>query len=90
MNPVLIDVHAHLQDEAFKDDRDDVIDRCLKAGLKAIINAGTDLENSRQAVALAEKHSHLWALAGFHPHEARLWDQHSLEGLETLDRKSVV
>jgi TatD DNase family protein len=80
----LIDVHAHLQDEAFFQDLDGVLGRIEEERFAAVINAGTDLANSRAAVHLAETKPWLWALAGFHPHEAKLWNDDSLAGLEKL------
>ncbi|MFZ2956384.1 MAG: TatD family hydrolase [Candidatus Ozemobacteraceae bacterium] len=73
MNLALIDVHAHLQDDAYQADRETVVARCREAGMTAVINAGTDLENSRHALKLAENEPIFWALAGFHPHEAKHW-----------------
>ena len=61
----LVDTHAHLQDKAFADDFDVVMARIRECRPAAVINAGTDLETSRQAVEMAEKEPNFWALAGF-------------------------
>lgn len=80
----LIDVHAHLQDDAFNPDRPATLERCRQAGLAAVINAGTDLPNSRAALAIARAEPLCWALAGVHPHEAKSWTETSLPELEPL------
>lgn len=66
----MIDVHCHLNFKAFSDDFDAVIKQALKDGVKTIINTGTSLESSRQAVELAEKYDNLYAIVGIHPHHA--------------------
>lgn len=75
----IIDTHAHLDDSRFDGDREEVIERALSAGVKAIVCVGSDLASSRRAVALAEERSCLCAAVGVHPHEAagvvpRVWD----------------
>ncbi|MBI2100486.1 MAG: TatD family hydrolase [Candidatus Vogelbacteria bacterium] len=62
----LIDAHAHLQFPQFGDDRAQVIERTRAAGI-GVINVGTDLETSRQAVILAEQNEKMWATVGIHP-----------------------
>lgn len=81
---MFIDTHAHITAEQFNDDRDDVIRRALDAGVHAIVNPATDLDDSRRAVALAEKHNGVYACVGFHPHDARKADDASLRQLEEL------
>ena len=66
----LYDTHAHLDDPVFTADLPAVIARAEAAGVKRIITIGTDLESSRRAVALAEAHSGLFAVVGWHPGEA--------------------
>lgn len=80
----LIDVHAHLQDEAYNPDRPATLERCRQAGLAAVINAGTDLPNSRAALAIAHEQPFCWALVGVHPHEAKSWTATTLADLEPL------
>jgi TatD DNase family protein len=66
----IVDTHAHLDADAFDEDRDEVIARAVEAGVSKIINVGVNLESSKRAVSLAEEHPEVLAAAGFHPHEA--------------------
>jgi len=50
-------------------DRDEVISRALSAGVDIVITVGTDLEDSQEAINLAEKYDSIFATAGIHPHE---------------------
>ncbi|NUO83009.1 TatD family hydrolase [candidate division KSB1 bacterium] len=65
----LIDTHAHLQLNHFDADRDEAIQRAYEAGLAAIICISTDVASSRAAIALAEKHQHVYAAVGIHPND---------------------
>lgn len=66
----MVDVHCHLNFNAFKDDYDAVIKRALEAGITKIINVGTKIDSSLRAVELAEQHESLYAIVGVHPHHA--------------------
>lgn len=81
---MLVDAHCHLDDEQFINDLDAVIARAADAGVKAIITAGTDVESSRAAVALAEKYDRVYAAVGIHPHHAEAFDQNSFEAIRAL------
>ncbi len=70
MTNEIIDTHAHLDMPQFNGDREVVIKRAVEAGVTRIITDGTDLESSKKAVELAERHSAVYATAGFHPQEA--------------------
>ena len=64
-----IDTHCHLQFDQYSKDRDEIIARMLDEGVAGVV-VGTDYESSQQAVALAEKHEHLYAAVGLHPNHA--------------------
>lgn len=66
----MIDVHCHLQFQKFEEDYDRVIHDAFDAGITKIINTGTQLSSSRNAVAFAERYEHLYAIVGVHPHHA--------------------
>jgi TatD DNase family protein len=87
---MFIDSHAHLTSEQFNADRDEVIQRAIDAGIGYIVNPGTDLEDSRRAIALAEKHPQVYACVGFHPHDAKKATDVSLKEIEELSKHPKV
>ena len=68
---MLIDSHAHIQLDRFDADREVVLERAQEAGVHAILVIGFDIETSRGAIALAEKHDQVYATVGMHPHDAK-------------------
>ncbi len=88
MKPVFFDTHAHLHFPEFAADLSAVLDRAREAGVRFILTIGTDVEDSRAAVALAEVHPDIYAAVGIHPHDAAGADEAALEELERLARAS--
>jgi len=66
MNVKYVDAHCHLQFEQYEHDREEIIARMREESVVAIV-VGCDFESSKQAVALAEKHEHIYAAVGLHP-----------------------
>lgn len=64
----MLDIHAHLYWDSYDADRDRVIERAFAAGVERIICVGTTIEESRQAIVIAEKYEHIFAAVGLHPH----------------------
>jgi TatD DNase family protein len=62
-----IDSHCHLQSLR---DPGGAIERAREAGVRAMVCVGTDLETSRQAIELADRHPDVRVTVGLHPHDA--------------------
>ena len=67
---MLFDTHAHLNDEAFDKDREELIEGLAEKGVGFVMNAGCSLASSRECIALAEKYPFLYASVGSHPDSA--------------------
>ena len=64
---MLFDTHAHLNDEAFDADRDQLLPTFREAGVGWVLNAGCSLKSSEESIALAEKYDWIYASVGSHP-----------------------
>lgn len=62
----LFDSHAHINDEAFDADRDELVTQ-LGQEIDGFIDLGCDAVSSAAAVALAEKYPFVYAGVGWHP-----------------------
>lgn len=65
----LVDCHAHINSEFFKEDCFEVLKRALQAGV-AVINIGTNERDSEENIEIAKKfETGVWAAIGIHPTE---------------------
>ena len=80
----LIDTHTHLDFPQFKSDRERVIERATTAGVRAMVDVGTDLASSQAAVTLAEAYPPIYAAVGVHPHDAKTLTGETLKELRAL------
>ncbi len=86
-----IDSHAHLEMSQFDEDRTDVIERATQNGVETIITVGTNIENSRKAVEIAEAYETVYAAVGFHPHDVKSMQNGDYDTLRELaTHKKVV
>ena len=79
---MLADSHAHIDDERFDADRDEVVARALAAGVSLIVNIGADMASSARSVALAEKYPGIYAAVGMHPHDSQDMKENDYRQLE--------
>jgi TatD DNase family protein len=66
----MIDTHAHLDTEAFDEDRSEVINNAFDSGLKAIIIPAIEPKAFDNVIATAESHKNVFCSMGVHPHNA--------------------
>lgn len=62
---MLTDSHAHLCSRKFDRDRELVIQNLGKDGIDIVIESGGSPESNRAAIALAERHSNIYATVGY-------------------------
>lgn len=90
MNPTLIDTHAHLDGERFKDDLEAVIQNAKDHGVETIITVGCDLESSQASVDLSHNYPNIYATVGIHPHDATQLTPETLTQLSHLAHQKKV
>lgn len=63
----LIDSHAHLDEQSFEADFEEMIERAHAASVKGLVTIGITIDSCRRALALAEKYPAVRAAVGIHP-----------------------
>ena len=76
---MLFDSHAHLNDEAFDQDRAELLETFRDAGVDLVMNAGCSLASSREGIALAEAYPWIYCSVGTHPDTADEVNEEVLE-----------
>jgi len=88
---MLFDTHAHLNDQRFDDDRDEVILSLHTNGISNYCEIGYDIESSRAALELSEKYDFIYAACGVHPHDVQNLTEYDMQTLAKLmsNKKAV-
>ena len=68
----LFDTHAHILDDQFNDDRNQVIQN-IYDNMALVVNIGCNLEDCPRTVALAEQYDKLYAAVGLHPEDVKTY-----------------
>ena len=85
---MLFDTHAHLDDHAFDEDREELLASLPAQGLELVMNPGCSLESSRNTVKLATSHDYIYAAVGSHPDVADEVNEEVLEEYRQLCRNN--
>lgn len=90
---MLVDTHAHLYWDLYTLDFDGVIQQAVEKNLGLIINIGTNLQTSKQAIELESEKIKFYATVGLHPHDIEEYQSsesiHKLIGnLESLHKEN--
>jgi len=66
-----IDSHCHLDDARMPGGADAAVRNAVDAGVSTMVSIGTDATTTADAIAIASRHSEVWATVGLHPHVAQ-------------------
>ena len=81
---MLFDTHAHMDDNAFAIDREQLLSSLPSQGIGLLMNPGCSLASSRNAVKLAREYDYIYAAVGSHPDAADEVNEAVLEEYRTL------
>ncbi|MFA6697857.1 MAG: TatD family hydrolase [Eubacteriales bacterium] len=87
---MFFDSHAHLDDERFDEDRDEVIRGLPDKGIAYVLNAGADMDSSQKSIDLAKSYDFIYAAVGVHPHDADSLADTQLKALEQMAKEEKV
>lgn len=80
----IYDSHAHYNDEAFDEGREELVSSLPDKGICGVINCATDIRSSHFSLELAAKYPFIKAACGVHPHEAAQVRENYIETLRPL------
>ena len=81
---MLFDSHAHLNDERFDEDREELISSLQEKGVDLVVNPGACIKTSIESVELANKYDFIYAAVGVHPHDVGELDETAIDTLRKL------
>ena len=85
---MLFDTHAHVDDDAFREDRRQLLESLPGKGVAMLLNPGCSLETSRNAVKNASEYDYIYAAVGSHPDAADEVNEEVLEQYRQMVREN--
>lgn len=66
---MIFDTHAHYDDKAFDEDRDELLDSFPFHNIRYVVNVGACLQTSKNTIELTKRFPHVYGAVGVHPSE---------------------
>ena len=85
---MIFDTHAHMDDRAFEEDREELLSRLPQEGVALLMNPGCSQASSLAAVELAKRYDYLYAAVGSHPDAADEVNEAALDCYRSLCREN--
>lgn len=76
---MIFDTHAHYDDEAFDEDRRELLSVMKENGIGTIVNVGASMESSKTTLALSGEYPFIYAALGVHPSETKELNEESMD-----------
>lgn len=80
------DSHAHLDDEKFNEDREELIEEIKKSGIDKFISAGYSLEGSKKGIELANKYDFIYTTSGISPNDIPQTEEELWKTLKEIEK----
>lgn len=84
------DSHSHYNSESFENDRKEIIEETFKFGITTVMCAGYNLEQSKNALKLAEENDFIYASAGISPNDIEDFSEENLKEIENLAKNDKI
>ena len=81
---LIFDTHAHYDDEAFDEDRENLLSSMQENGIGRIVNIGASLASCRRTIELMEQYDFVYGALGVHPSDTAELDEESFHWLEEV------
>ena len=72
---MIIDTHAHIDDERYSEDLDEVLDNAKENGVEGILIPGADINDLKKAQTIAHENENIYFAAGVHPYHCEQYDE---------------
>lgn len=86
-----IDIGINLTNKQFNNEHEEIINRALDNGVEQMILTGTSIRGSKESAEIAEDYPEiLFSTAGIHPHDAKSFNNESIDELRKLLKQDHV
>lgn len=79
---MIFESHAHYDDDAFDQDREQLIETLKENKIEYVINVGASLKSTRNTIELTKKYPFFYGAVGVHPSDTAELDEESFQWLQ--------
>ena len=87
---MIFETHAHYDDDAFAEDREEVLKRVLDSGVAYIMNVGSNMQSTEETLEFTRKYPFVYGAAGVHPNEADELDEALFARLQEIVKEEKI
>ncbi len=84
---MIFETHAHYDDKAFDEDREELIGQLQPAGIGCVVNIGASLNSCKKTIELMEKYNFFYGAIGVHPSDTAELDEENFAWLSEQCRR---
>lgn len=88
---MIVDTHAHYEDHAFDEDRDELLSGMPEEGIYRIVDVAATMNGCKKALAIAKEYPYVYCSLGVHPSETEPLTDEFLDWMleSSVDEKVV-
>lgn len=79
---MIFESHAHYDDDAFDEDREELLNSFREKGIEYVINVGANIQTTKNTIALTEEYPFIYGAAGVHPSDTDELDEEKFAWLK--------
>lgn len=87
---MIFDTHTHYDDEAFDEDREELLKSLPENGIEAVVNIGADIASTKTTLDLTARYPFIYGTAGVHPSSTAELDEEKMEWLRTISKEPQI
>lgn len=87
---MIFDTHAHYDDEAFQEDRDELLNSLSTHGIEAVVNVGASIQTTKNTLELMKKYPFVYGAVGVHPSETEELNDNLIDWLKHVSSEKKV
>lgn len=81
---MIFETHAHYDDEAFNEDRGEILNSLKDAGIEYVVNVGASIDTTQKTIELMNQYSFVYGAVGVHPSESAELDDEKYKWLKEV------
>lgn len=83
---MIVETHAHYDDEQFDQDREEILESLSEKGIDYVVNVGASIETTRRTIDLMDKYPFIYGAIGVHPSETAELNEENFNWLKEVSK----